>query len=151
MRLYNLRVILLAAIIISTATILAFSQENPTPPPAQDQTQSASPVKEETSHPKEISIYGEVQAVNAAASSMTVQYYDYDSDEERAVEIVTDAASKIENAAMLNDIKQGDWVDVTYLVKDSKNIAQSIVVEKEEALAEDTSLQKTEPPVKTQE
>ena len=38
----------------------------------------------------------------------------------------------MENAATINDIKQGNWADVIYTVTDGKNIAKSIIVEKEE-------------------
>lgn len=81
---------------------------------------------------KELSIYGEVQSVNASANSLTVQYYDYDSDEEKTIEITADANTKIENAAALGNINKSDWVDVTYTVADGKNLAKSIMVEKEE-------------------
>ena len=63
---------------------------------------------------------------------MSVQYYDYDSDEEKTIEITADKDTKLENAAMLSNINKGDWVDVTYGVKDGKNLAKSIMVEKEE-------------------
>ncbi|MBI5144473.1 MAG: hypothetical protein HZA30_05345, partial [Candidatus Omnitrophica bacterium] len=42
----------------------------------------------------------------------------------------------IENAAKLDEIKQGNWVDVTYSVSGGKDVAKSIIVEKEEAPAE---------------
>jgi Cu/Ag efflux protein CusF len=89
--------------------------------------------KEVPIKPEELSVYGEVQAVNAGTNSLTVQYYDYDSDEEKTMEVIADKDSKVENAANLGAIKQGDWVDVTYSAVGGKNIAKSIIVEKEEA------------------
>ncbi len=90
------------------------------------------PVSGENAATKEQSIYGEVQVVNAAANSLTVQYYDYDSDEEKTIELVADKDTKIENAAALGNINKSDWVDVTYTTSDGKNVAKSIMVEKEE-------------------
>jgi len=86
---------------------------------------------------KELSMYGEVKAVTVAANTLSVQYYDYDSDEEKTAEVVIDQNTKIENAAGLNEIKQGDWVDVTYTVVEARNIAKTVVVEKEEEIAPD--------------
>jgi hypothetical protein len=86
--------------------------------------------------PDEVSIYGEVTAANAAAGSITVQYYDYDADEEKSLEITTGTETKLDNAATVADIKAGNWVDVTYISKDAKNLAKSIFVEKDELQAE---------------
>ena len=61
-----------------------------------------------------------------------MQYYDYDSDEEKTAEIMADKDTKIDNAASLAGINKGDWVDVTYTLTDGKNIAKSVMVEKEE-------------------
>jgi len=70
--------------------------------------------------------------VNAASGSILVQYYDYDSDEERTVDILMDKNTKLENATGPNDIKKSDWVDVTYEINGGKNVAKFIMVEKEE-------------------
>ncbi len=93
----------------------------------------ASQEKKETA--EEMSIYGEVQEVNTASGSLTVQYYDYDSDTEKAMELLSDKETKLENAASLGEIKKGDWVDVAYIVINGKNISRSIIVEKEEEFA----------------
>ncbi|MBI4974351.1 MAG: hypothetical protein HZC19_00810 [Candidatus Omnitrophica bacterium] len=115
------------AVILSLALLTnpAFSQEESQPPAAKEAAQ-----------PEELSIYGEVQAVNQASNSLSVQYYDYDSDEEKTIEITLDKDTAIENAAKLDEIKQGNWVDVTYSVSGGKDVAKSIIVEKEEAPAE---------------
>ncbi|MDP3803981.1 MAG: hypothetical protein Q8Q87_00350, partial [Candidatus Omnitrophota bacterium] len=81
-----------------------------------------------------LSVYGEVQSVNDVSDSIVVQYYDYDSDEERAMEIISDKDTTIEGRAAIGDIKQNDWVDVVYSVKGAKNIAAAIKVEEEEVL-----------------
>lgn len=92
----------------------------------------------ETPKMSELSIYGEVQNINVQANSMTVQYYDYDNDEEKSTEISLDSNSKLENANAIGDIKKGDWVDVTYTASSGKNIAKTVSVEKEEPVQEET-------------
>ena len=92
---------------------------------SQDETM-ASPAGEESA------IYGEVKSVDAAACVMQVQYYDYDSDDEKTVEIKSDKETKMENAQSVADIKEGDWVDAIYVSDGIGNIAKSIIVEKEE-------------------
>ncbi len=100
---------------------------------------AASPVGEEVSQAmeaEELSIYGEVQSVNAVgAGSLVVQYYDYDADDEKTITITLDADTKLENAGSIADIKKGDWADVTYSTAGDKNTAMSIIVEKEEETA----------------
>ncbi len=90
------------------------------------------PAEESAAKTKDISIYGEVQAIDLTANSMNVQYYDYDSDEEKTITLTGDNNTKFENAKLLNDVKKGDWVDATYTVNDGKNIAKLVSVEKEE-------------------
>ncbi|MDD5422381.1 MAG: hypothetical protein PHT32_03035 [Candidatus Omnitrophica bacterium] len=95
-------------------------------------------IDEDTSRPEtgeaasqEVAIYGEIKSVNAVSSSMLVQCYDYDSDSEMSVEIVTDDNTRMEGASNINEIKQGDWADINYIVVDGKNTAKSVAVEKE--------------------
>jgi len=109
--------------------IPVFAQQVQTAAPA------AAPAKETEAPAKaeDLTIYGEVKSANQAAGSLTVQYYDYDSDEEKTAEIIANKDTKLEGAAAVGDIKQGDWVDVTYAAADGKNLAKSITVEKEEA------------------
>jgi len=66
---------------------------------------------------------------------LAVQYYDYDSDSEKTADIAVNADTKLENASALGDVKKGDWVDVTYVIKDGKKAASLVTVEKEEAPA----------------
>jgi hypothetical protein len=83
--------------------------------------------------PKVESIYGEVLAVNDASSSLTVQYYDYDADEEKNLDVGLDKDSRLENASSLKDVKVGDWVDVSYsLGEGGKKVAKTVKVEKAE-------------------
>lgn len=85
----------------------------------------------------ELSIYGEIQSVDVQAASITVQYYDYDNDEEKTLEVSLDKDSKLENVKEIGEVKKGDWADVTYAVAGGKNIAKMVSVEVEEPDAED--------------
>lgn len=123
------------AALMLVITNMAFAQDSQAPATDKDAqgTSVQQVVKEEAPQAaKDLSIYGEVQSVNAAANSIIVQYYDYDSDEEKTSDILADKDTKIENASGIADIKKGDWVDVTYVALDGKNTAKSIIVEKEE-------------------
>jgi hypothetical protein len=111
---------------------IAYSQEKETMPTGTSEAAVAAGPVAEAPAVKEISIYGEVQGVNAPANSMTVQYYDYDSDEGKTIDITTNKDTKIENASGIDRINKGDWVDVTYAVSEGKNLAKTVIVEKEE-------------------
>lgn len=126
------RCILSVVAIIGLFAVSGYCQDNQNPTPAATEAVAAAAPAANAVQPQEISIYGEVKAVNPAASSMTVQYYDYDSDEEKSIEITSDSTTKMENAATIADIKQGNWADVIYTVANGKNTAKSIIVEKEE-------------------
>ena len=132
--------VICAGLILST--MLAFSQQDPTPSASQDNntaptstSEQTTPVKVESPQPQEISIYGEVQSVDSTINSMTIQYYDYDSDQEKNIEITVNKDTKLEKAPSLNDIKKGDWADITYMVSDAKNTATFISIEKDEESA----------------
>jgi len=145
------RYVMVIFIVAAIATPFAFAQSEESKAPAakEDVSKAASPQeaaapaampeKEEAPKISELSIYGEVQAVNVQANSMTVQYYDYDNDEEKTTEITLDGNSKLENAKAIGDIKKGDWVDVTYTAIAGKNTAKLVSVEKEEPAQEENA------------
>ena len=107
-------------------------------PAAAVQPPQAAPT-EEAANTNELSLYGEVQAVNAQAASISVQYYDYDNDEEKTLEVSLDKDSKLENVKAIAEMKKGDWVDVTYTVTGGKNTAKMVSVETEEPAAENNA------------
>ena len=136
--------------IITLSAISAFSQDPEAP--AKDDTAPAQGAQaaviqaapqvaaaETAAKTNELSIYGEVQAVNVQAASISVQYYDYDNDEERSLEVSLDKDSKLENVKAIDAVKKGDWVDITYVVTGGKNMAKMVSVETEEVSAEDNA------------
>ncbi|MCX5680428.1 MAG: hypothetical protein NTZ95_07285 [Candidatus Omnitrophica bacterium] len=129
-----------AYVLLPIMAALAFLAVSASAQDTQNAVQSAAaPVNEQvakTMAAEDLSIYGEVQSVNAAGiGSLTVQYYDYDSDDEKTITVVLDANTKLENANSIADIKKGDWADVTYSAVGGKNAAKSVIVEKEEGAA----------------
>lgn len=137
MRQCNLICVAVVMLILTVVISPVFSQEDQQP--ATSATVKTSPAKESVSQPEEIAIYGEVKSVNLSLSIIGLQYYNYDTDEEKTIEIISGKDTKIENIASLNDLKQGDWVDVTYSMSDGKNMAKSIKIEKEEKNPEETT------------
>lgn len=137
--------LLVIALITMLSAISAYSQEakqEGVKAPAADASQAPSVPAGAPAAPaktNDLSIYGEVQSVNVQALSMIVQYYDYDNDEEKSLEIAVDKDSKLENAKSIGDIKKGDWVDVTYTSAGGKNTAKMVSVEKEEPAAEENA------------
>ena len=141
--------IAIISVIMVLSAISAFSEDPQAP--AKDDTAAAkvtqapavqTPVgspAEASAKTNELSIYGEVQAVNIPAASISVQYYDYDNDEEKTLEVSLDKDSKLENVKAIDGVKKGDWVDVTYTVTGGKNIAKMVSVETEEPAAENNA------------
>lgn len=136
-------------VMLALSAVPAFS-EDPQAPAKDDtvpvQAAQAAAVQAPVSSPaeaavkmNELSIYGEVQAVNIQAASISVQYYDYDNDEEKTLEVSLDKDSKLENVKAIDGVKKGDWVDVTYTVSGGKNMAKMVSVEAEEPIAENNA------------
>ena len=134
MKKYKVICILALGLFSVLFTIPAFSAENQAA--AQKTSETAAVPQEVQDMSRELSIYGEVQSVKKDSNSLNVQYYDYDSDEEKALDLIVAKDTKIENVAGINDIKQADWIDATYSVVDGKNVAKTVKVEKEEAPSE---------------
>lgn len=118
--------------LMAVVSAQAFAQA---PEPAAADEAKAAPAAAQA-QAKETAIYGEVQSVDAAAGTISVQYYDYDSDGEKTAVIAAAKETVMENAKAVGDIKKGDWVDVTYTTADGKNTAKMISVEKEEPATE---------------
>jgi len=133
----NKKIVFLSLLVLASMIILTVSSQ------AQDAEKLVEPAAtivsdqvDKTMASEEMSIYGEIQSVSAeGAGSMTVQYYDYDADDEKTIVMALDANTKLENAGSVADIKKGDWADVTYSSDGAKNKALSIIVEKEEEIA----------------
>lgn len=136
-RQYSAICVVLTVSVIALFAGSVFAQEEANAPMPAQAAATQTPAKEEAAKVQELSIYGEVQSINTQASSIAVQYYDYDNDEEKSIEIAVDKDSKLENVKAIDEIKKGDWVDVAYVVSGGKNMAKMVGVEKEEPAGEE--------------
>ncbi len=72
--------------------------------------------------------YGAVKSVSP--SQIVISEYDYTKDQEIDVIYAVDAETTFENVDSTANIAIGEIVDVEYTVKDGKNIARTVIVEK---------------------
>ena len=128
MRKHRLISLLVACLVVTLLTIPAFSQQNPANSASRDEQVPI--IRVETPQSNETSINGVVQAVDSVTNSLAVQYYDYESGQEKGIEITVNKDTKIGNVSSLTDIKRGDKANVTYTVSNAGNIAKSMWVEK---------------------
>ncbi len=77
-------------------------------------------------------VWGEVVSVDAANKQAVIKHLDYESYEEVEITVKVDDQTKFENAADLSEIKAGDHVTIDYKIVDGANIAEFMVVEKEQ-------------------
>lgn len=78
-------------------------------------------------------IWGEVIFVDNQKNELLVQYLDYDTEQERELNISVNEKTAYENVGVLIDIKPSDVVSVDFLVlPDARLLAEKISVEKPE-------------------
>ncbi|TAN62654.1 hypothetical protein EPN16_01080 [bacterium] len=133
------RVVLSGVIILSLASVAACqvekaehpAQESVVTAPAQESAPAA-PMQEEG-----ISwVWGEVKSVDGAASTLTVTYMDYQTNEEKDLSLTVDSQTEFEGVKDLSEIKPGNTSSIDYIVKDSKNIVRHISIEEMETMPE---------------
>lgn len=84
-------------------------------------------------------LWGEVSSIDIQRNELLVQYLDYDTDQEKEVNISVDDKTTYENVDSLLDIKPHDAVSIDYVVfSDGKNVAKNISVEKPEVAPQPT-------------
>jgi hypothetical protein len=81
-------------------------------------------------------VWGEVKSVDGAASTLTVTYMDYQTNEEKELSLTTDSQTEFEGVKDLSEIKTGNTSSIDYIVKDGKNIVRHISIEEMEAMPE---------------
>lgn len=114
----------ITAFLIFISTNLILSQE-----PAQ---QSGS-IPETQSNPDTQWVWGEVSSVDMQNKAILVKYLDYETDQEKQININVDDKTTYENIKLIDEIKPKDTVSIDYIVSpDGKNIAKNISVEKPE-------------------
>lgn len=71
--------------------------------------------------------YGTV--VTASPEAMKISEYDFETDTSEEVDYTVAKDVKLENVNSINDVKQGDEVEIEFVMKDGKRTAVSIYVE----------------------
>lgn len=104
-------------------------------------TQEVEPMMPIINEPDIQWLWGEVSSLDIPNNKITINYFDYETDAEKAAKISVDDNTKYENIRSLNDIKLNDTISIDYaLSADGKYIAKNISIEKlEEASAPSVS------------
>ncbi len=94
---------------------------------AEEAAAPAAPVEVEEGEELEYT-FGTVKSVSA--DQIVINEFDYDTGEEKEQTYALDSKVELNNAASLQEIAQGDEVDVDYRVEGDKKIAQVISIAK---------------------
>lgn len=81
-------------------------------------------------------VWGEVKSVDGAASTLTVTYMDYQTNEEKELSLTTDSQTEFEGVKDLSEVKPGNTSSIDYIVNEGKNIVKHISIEEMEAMPE---------------
>ncbi|OGX14815.1 MAG: hypothetical protein A2166_05890 [Omnitrophica WOR_2 bacterium RBG_13_41_10] len=109
------------------------SQEQVMPQPGQP-TQ-VTPAQEMDIESETQWVWGEVVSVDAAAKTIKVKYFDYDSDTEKEINVAIDEKTIYENVKSIDEIKPKDTLSMDYIIGPEGNvIAKNISVEKTEGV-----------------
>lgn len=96
---------------------------------AEEQVKPPTPAEEPAAPEEELEYtFGTVKSVNAG--QIVITEFDYDTGEEKEMAYDVDPEAEINNAKFLQEIAQGDEVDIDYKVEGDKKIAQVISVAK---------------------
>jgi hypothetical protein len=75
-------------------------------------------------------VWGEVVSTDQEVPSVTIKHLDYNTYEEVKATLLLTTKTLFENVKGLSDIKAGDRITADYRMKDGKNIAEMIVVDR---------------------
>jgi hypothetical protein len=137
----KIRIIAILAVLILAGTTLGFSEENALSVPEALPAATTTPAAETATPtaPQENNdlantqwVWGEVVSVNTQDKTLSLKYLDYETDQEKEVSIMTDDLTSYDNVSSLRDIQPKDNLSVDYILKDGKNIAKTIGLEKAE-------------------
>jgi len=78
-------------------------------------------------------VWGEVSILDTQNKAILVKYFDYETDQEKEINIDIDDKTTYENIKSMDELKPKDTVSIDYIVSpDGKNIAKNISIEKPE-------------------
>jgi len=77
-------------------------------------------------------VYGEIIAIDGASNSFVVKYFNYDTMDDRTVEIRLGDETEWEDVTGIMALHVGDWIGSHYYISDDgTNVADSVRLEKE--------------------
>lgn len=130
-----MKIIVILSLLILTGFGFALSEDQTadtnTIPALVPSVEQATP-QESSDSPNTQWVWGEVTGVDAQNKSVSLKYLDYETDQEKDMAIATDELTNYDNAKSLGEIQPKDNISVDYVVKDGKNIAKTIGLEKAE-------------------
>ncbi|MCM8800084.1 MAG: hypothetical protein NC900_05110 [Candidatus Omnitrophica bacterium] len=91
-------------------------------------------------------IWGEVISVDTNNKQINIKYFDYETDTEKEMLISIDENTTYEGVNSLLEIKPEDTVSIDYVIKDNKNIARLITIEKPQDTATEATPKKEDLP-----
>lgn len=118
----SLGLIICLSILVLWAKV-SFTQEAQTQPLTEEKVQEVP--QEEIQW-----VWGEVVSVDANNNQINLKYLDYETDTEKEMSLIVDKDTRYEGVASLLDIKPQDTVSIDYIIKEGKNIAKQVNVEK---------------------
>ncbi|MFA6216730.1 MAG: hypothetical protein WDL87_03655 [Candidatus Omnitrophota bacterium] len=78
-------------------------------------------------------LWGEASSVDTQNKVLIVKYLDYETDQEKEMQIIIDDKTAFENVKSLDEIKVQDTLSVDYIIgADNKSLARNISVERPE-------------------
>jgi hypothetical protein len=123
-------ILLFCAGLLMTVSSQIFAQDAAQPPVSASTSVSASVPEVAKVASADIQwIWGEVVSVNAAAKTLSIKYLDYDTDEEKTMELAVTDTTKFQGDKGIEGIKPQDTVSVEYTIQGGKNYAKDLTIE----------------------
>jgi len=117
-------ILVIAAFLIFISVNLIFSQES---------TEQTGSIPQTQNEPDTQWVWGEVVTLDAQGKTLLLKYLDYETDQEKEINIATDDKTTFENIKSIDQIRLKDILSIDYIVSASgENIAKNISVEKPE-------------------
>jgi len=132
----KIKIIVILSLLILTSSGLALSEDQAADPnalPVSTPGVTEAAPQENNDSANTQWVWGEVTSIDAQSKSLNLKYLDYESDQEKEMAITTDDSTSYDNAKALDEIQPKDNISVDYIVKDGKNIAKAIGLEKAES------------------
>jgi hypothetical protein len=122
---------------ITLATFVAFAEEAVVAAPAQHPNLSDSLVRASAQNEADTQwAWGEVTNLDSQAKTLTLKYFDYETDQEKELVLAVDEKTAYENIKSFDEIKVKDTLSIDYAAgPENKNVAKNISLERPDALA----------------